>query len=525
MFFASLTDANLNVPLLAATSQITVDPADTLAPLQLGGWMREPGFGGDGPEMLGVLEPFQVYATLVPEDTLRLAIGGDTLVTASGMIDDGQVIFLGGEPSPQTPARVFRPVPRERSVTYTETVAPELVAIEPQAGSNGTVNLEFTSGTIEDPTIQFTASSDEPAIVVSVVDTTGVLSWQLAAGQTFSGTTRITVVAENAGGRSDTIHFGLTAGDVSAIYGTKFLDENMDGTRDQDEPGLDGIQLFLDRNENGQWDADEPATFSDANGQYLLTAHFDLGTNPGAPDPVRIVEIPPPGTLPSGELFRTVSFAQLEEIATEVDFGNVPTPIVTTLADEDDGDWGEMSLREALNLAEFRPGKDTVLFAPELAGGTITLDPARGQLQVTSDLDLVGLGATALTIDAGGSGRVFEIGSGVTASIRGVTISGGGGVQFGGGILSKGTLTLEARRLPTISPAITAAEFMSIPVAKSPYSTQQSPTIRRTVTAAGSTATVCFPLSTRPSSATRPMSTRAERFYVATEVESTTMPS
>ena len=51
--------------------------------------------------------------------------------------------------------------------------------------------------------------------------------------------------------------------------------------------------------------------------------------------------------------------------------------------------------------------------------------------------------AAGVTIDAGGNSRVFEINAGVTASISGLTITGGGGTaDRGGGLLNLGNLTL-----------------------------------------------------------------------------------
>ncbi len=80
------------------------------------------------------------------------------------------------------------------------------------------------------------------------------------------------------------------------------------------------------------------------------------------------------------------------------------TFVVTTLIDENDGG-GEFSLREAIELANTTPGSDSISFGPDLAGGTINLDPMLGELEITDDVTIVGLGADQLTIDAGGSSR------------------------------------------------------------------------------------------------------------------------
>ena len=113
--------------------------------------------------------------------------------------------------------------------------------------------------------------------------------------------------------------------------------------------------------------------------------------------------------------------------------------VVTTLDDEDDGDHSpdDLSLREALGL--LGPGKDTILFATDLAGGTITLDADLGPLQITSNVDLVGMG---VALDAAGDCGVLVVDAAVTdARIRDLTIR-EGNAQFGGGIRNEGTLSV-----------------------------------------------------------------------------------
>ena len=74
---------------------------------------------------------------------------------------------------------------------------------------------------------------------------------------------------------------------------------NRNGMRDRDplDPGIDGIQFFLDVDQDGDLEAGEPATFSDANGEYTLTADFDPRSNS-----LRVIEIPSLGTTPSLDL-------------------------------------------------------------------------------------------------------------------------------------------------------------------------------------------------------------------------------
>ena len=138
--------------------------------------------------------------------------------------------------------------------------------------------------------------------------------------------------------------------------------------------------------------------------------------------------------------------------------------MVDTLVDESDGDYslGDLSLREAIELANAFPGADTINFAAALSGGTILLDDLLGEMTIT---DAVTIDATALasglTIDAGngtdntfntGDGyRIFNIDDGTASQIdvqlRGLTLTGGDVTGFGGAILSRENLTLTSSTL------------------------------------------------------------------------------
>ncbi len=101
------------------------------------------------------------------------------------------------------------------------------------------------------------------------------------------------------------------------------------------------------------------------------------------------------------------------------------------------------SLRAAVEAADQNPGADTITFDPSLAGQTITL--SNGQLELsdtTGKTTITGLGANQLTIDGNSASRVFQVDTGVTADIAGLTISQGQTPQNGGGILNWGTLSV-----------------------------------------------------------------------------------
>ena len=124
------------------------------------------------------------------------------------------------------------------------------------------------------------------------------------------------------------------------------------------------------------------------------------------------------------------------------------TPVVNTTDDETTPGDGKVSLREALQLAEVDHGPEigAITFDPTVfTTGTVhTINLTQGQLELgdLSSLTIRGPGAGVLTINAGGSSRVFKVDAGVTATISGLTITGGSADQ-GGAISNSGTLSID----------------------------------------------------------------------------------
>ena len=122
---------------------------------------------------------------------------------------------------------------------------------------------------------------------------------------------------------------------------------------------------------------------------------------------------------------------------------------VDTLVDENnDLNTGGKSLREALAYSATQPGTQVIEFDPSLRGGTIQLE--YGELLISSDVEIRGTGLD-LAIDAHRASRVFFVGNvanNVDATIRGLTITGGGNVAQGAGIFSDhANLTLDSVRV------------------------------------------------------------------------------
>jgi hypothetical protein len=86
---------------------------------------------------------------------------------------------------------------------------------------------------------------------------------------------------------------------------------------------------------------------------------------------------------------------------------------------------------------------DQIVFDPTLDGQTITL--TSGQLFLNKDLTIAGPGADQLTVSGNDTSQVFEVASGTTVSLSGLTVTNGwldGGDATGAGIKNSGSLTL-----------------------------------------------------------------------------------
>ena len=106
---------------------------------------------------------------------------------------------------------------------------------------------------------------------------------------------------------------------------------------------------------------------------------------------------------------------------------------------------GELDLRGAVELANVQPGDNTVTFDPTVfsSAQTITLTSGQLELSKTSGTETITGPAAGLTISGGGLSRVFQVDSGVTASLSGLVVTGGSTAENGGGLYNdRGTTTL-----------------------------------------------------------------------------------
>ena len=100
------------------------------------------------------------------------------------------------------------------------------------------------------------------------------------------------------------------------------------------------------------------------------------------------------------------------------------------------------TLRWAVEQADAATCASKIVFQlPTPAKITLT----QGELSLATHSDpitITGLGADELTVSGGGAGRVFQIDPSVTASISGLTVSGGDASLVGGGLYNQGIATL-----------------------------------------------------------------------------------
>ncbi|WP_291986182.1 PA14 domain-containing protein [Luteitalea sp.] len=127
----------------------------------------------------------------------------------------------------------------------------------------------------------FSAVSSDPRVTITfnTIFTFPAQTFLVLTPQAgFTGTVQITLRVHDdsasngaaAKGRTDEVTFDFNVG-TGAVYGTKFLDANLDGVQNGRELGIDGWVIFDDADRDGIRDAGERWTLSDGNGEYALT--------------------------------------------------------------------------------------------------------------------------------------------------------------------------------------------------------------------------------------------------------------
>src|SRR6516165_721964 len=96
---------------------------------------------------------------------------------------------------------------------------------------------------------------------------------------------------------------------------------------------------------------------------------------------------------------------------------------------------GETDLRQAIAQANSNGGDQTITFDPIVFATpqTITLNGTQLELTDTTGTETITGAAAGVTVKGGGLSRVFLVDGGVTASISGLTITGGNSGNYNGG--------------------------------------------------------------------------------------------
>ena len=144
----------------------------------------------------------------------------------------------------------------------------------------------------------------------------------------------------------------------------------------------------------------------------------------------------------------TVSASANGAVSQTFSLNNVLAPglIVNTTSDVVNPDDSLTSLREAIAYANtFTRSAPTITFDPTVFANHQTITLAGTELLLTDTAEPITINApvAGLTISGNHTSRVFEIYSGATGHLNGLTITGGNaGSDYGGGVYVSGTVTL-----------------------------------------------------------------------------------
>ena len=149
--------------------------------------------------------------------------------------------------------------------------------------------------------------------------------------------------------------------------------------------------------------------------------------------------------IPGGITTDERGYARIESSTVDIGaYEGQAIPLVVTTAAQGIGcPLGTLDLRGAIDLANILPGANTITFDPTFFSGaqTITLTGSQLTLSNTTGTQTITGPAAGVTVSGGGLSRVFEVEANVTASISGLTISGGNTAGHGGGMYNDGGMT------------------------------------------------------------------------------------
>jgi probable HAF family extracellular repeat protein/predicted outer membrane repeat protein len=248
-----------------------------------------------------------------------------------------------------------------------------------------------------------------------------------------------------------------TFGTTGRAMGRLGVDVNGDEVLDGDEPPLDVIPIKLYRGDgSGQFDP-SPGMFigemtSGTDGGFAWPSPLSFGDYWLEVDEDALIQR---GFALSGSSAQFRLTLSSNEPLSVINIPASPSLIVSTAVDEQDGNYaaGDLSLREALFIAQQNGGNATIRFAPELSGSQIVLAPGLGQLAIQSNVNIIGP-PDRVTISGNGTSRVVFVGSEATVTVSDLIISEGSG-SIGGGLYVDAGATVQAERVDVISNSVT----------------------------------------------------------------------
>ena len=125
-------------------------------------------------------------------------------------------------------------------------------------------------------------------------------------------------------------------------------------------------------------------------------------------------------------------------------FQTLATPLLVVTSTGDNGaPSGKLDLRGAVDLADVLDAAETITFDPTVFAQQQTITLTQGQLELsdTAGTQTITGPANGVTVSGGDNSGVFQVDSGVTATIAGLTIADGSSAT-GAGIDNAGTLTV-----------------------------------------------------------------------------------
>jgi len=141
--------------------------------------------------------------------------------------------------------------------------------------------------------------------------------------------------------------------------------------------------------------------------------------------------------------------ASASGLSASFDLTNTGPPLTHLVVDTTSGSFvpgaALLSLPKAVAFANADlSGIATITFNPTVFAmhQTITLTGSQLELRNTGEAETITGPAAGVTVSGGGLSRVFQVDGGVTASISGLTITGGNTAGYGGGLYNLGTITL-----------------------------------------------------------------------------------